>query len=305
MKRNVCKSYLIAGSILCSIIMPKTFELNGMGSPYNQISDKISYQLAQQQLTILLNRREIDDRDCKKIDNLINKIITVEGTNKKKFINTCFIASLFGPTSFYTYHAANKLIKLGANVNQTYIYYVANTKIERTNPLILAAKNCPSWVIGLLLLHGADIMALDSDDNTALIITAQKNKVEGAELLIQMLENNIHQQAQQRGIIPCSEALQQATDDWQSCPLEVIKHCITPFLPSDTTQYAMDIAKYINHQNNLGNTALIYAARNNHYPMVEYLLKNGANAELKNKSGLTAYDLATRDDIKKMLLQHM
>jgi ankyrin repeat protein len=45
----------------------------------------------------------------------------------------------------------------------------------------------------------------------------------------------------------------------------------------------------------------MYAAGNNHFPMVEYLLKNGANAGLKNKSGYSAYNLTTRDDIKKIL----
>ncbi len=301
MKQHTFKPLVIASSIFCSIIALDTRALNSMLLPYNQINDTLSYQLAQQQVMILLNRRDIEDRDYKKIDTLFNKMAYFDRITKEKFINICFIASLFGPLNFYTHHAVNKLIKLGANVNQTYTYYVAHTKIKRTNPLLLAAENRPASVIGLLLLHGADVMALDNDGNTALIMAARKNKFEAVDLLIQTLENNIHQRAQKRGLLPCSTALQQATDDWQNCPLEVINCCISPFLPSDATQYATDIAAYINHQNYLGNTALTYAATNNHYPMVEYLIKHGADARIKNKAGLTAYGYAGRDDIRKML----
>jgi hypothetical protein len=300
MKHNMHKSYLIAGSIFCSIIASDTHELSGMFSAYNQVNDSLSYQLAQQQLMILLNKRELESSDYK-INRLLDRMAYFDGLTKERFINICFTASLFGPLNFYTYHAIHKLIKLGADVNQMYTYYVANTKIKKTYPLILAAENRPASVVNLLLFHGADVMALDSDGNNALIMAVRKNKFEAADTLVQTVENNIHQQAQKHGAVSCSSALQQATDEWQDCPLEVMNYYIKPFLPADATQYTCDIASYINHQNNMGNTALIYAATNNHYPLVEYLLKHGSDARIKNKAGLTAYDYAARPDIRKML----
>jgi ankyrin repeat protein len=276
-----------------------TSRLFGM-LPYDYINNNISYQLAQQQLMILLNKEECSDRDYKKIDTLCDKISGADGITKPEFINICLIASLFDPRNFYTYHAIERLLKFGANVNQMYTYCVDN-RIKKTNPLLLATENRPAPVIGLLLLYGADIMALDSDGNTALIMAAQKKKFEVVELLIQALENNIHQQAKKCGLLSCSDALKQTADEWQVCPLDVINHCIAPFLPSNARQYVPYLAAYINHQNYLGNNALMYAAGNNHFPMVGYLLKNGADAGFKNKSEYSAYNLTTRDDIKKML----
>lgn len=304
MKHNMHKTYLIAGSIFCSVIALSTHELNGMFSAYNQVNDIPSYQLAQHQAMILLNKREAGYRDNKNIDILFDKMAYFDGITKEKFINICFIASLFGAPNSYNPHAIHKLIKLGANVNQPYTYYAANTESKKTYPLIFAAQNRPTAVVNILLFYGANVMTLDSDGNTALIMAVRKNKFEAADSLIQTVENNIHQQNKKRGILSGSAAVQEATDEWQDCPLELMDHCIKPFLPSDATQYATDLATYINHQNNLGYTALIYAAINNHYPMVEYLLKHGANARIKNERGLRAYDLTTRDDIRKMLLEH-
>ncbi len=54
----------------------------------------------------------------------------------------------------------------------------------------------------------------------------------------------------------------------------------------------MENRKYIDHQDNLGYTALMYASINGHVEIAKLLLENGADPTIKNNDGKTALILA-------------
>ena len=57
----------------------------------------------------------------------------------------------------------------------------------------------------------------------------------------------------------------------------------------------------INHRDKKGNTALILAAQNNKLDVVKALLKARANKKVKNKSGVSALDVAFDKDVQNFL----
>lgn len=54
----------------------------------------------------------------------------------------------------------------------------------------------------------------------------------------------------------------------------------------------MEDKEYINYQDSLGYTALMYASMNGHMEIVKLLLENGADTSIKNNDGKTALILA-------------
>ena len=59
----------------------------------------------------------------------------------------------------------------------------------------------------------------------------------------------------------------------------------------------------INKQSNTGFTPLMLAAHNDEIEVVKELLKAGANKKLKANNGETAYDYASKEEIKAALLR--
>ncbi|KAL7111916.1 hypothetical protein ACP275_05G119400 [Erythranthe tilingii] len=55
--------------------------------------------------------------------------------------------------------------------------------------------------------------------------------------------------------------------------------------------------------NRKGMTAIHYAAQGSNVELVKYLLKKGANKNSKNKAGKSAIDLASSDEIRKLLVE--
>ena len=82
-------------------------------------------------------------------------------------------AALQGDTSL-----AQVLIKAGANVK-------AATRLNATQPLLLAAENGSTAVVRALLGAGADANAADSNGTTALMLAAAAGDPEGVRLLVQ------------------------------------------------------------------------------------------------------------------------
>ncbi|KAL2234606.1 UNVERIFIED_CONTAM: hypothetical protein Sindi_1192800 [Sesamum indicum] len=63
-------------------------------------------------------------------------------------------------------------------------------------------------------------------------------------------------------------------------------------------------AASVKSSNRKGMTALHYAAQGSNLELVKYLLKKGANRDLKNKAGNTAVDLASSEEIRKILIEY-
>lgn len=60
----------------------------------------------------------------------------------------------------------------------------------------------------------------------------------------------------------------------------------------------MAMTSALNQVDNLGNTALIYAAKNNSYVILDMLIKAGANVNIANPHGLTPLECAVREGHK-------
>jgi hypothetical protein len=101
---------------------------------------------------------------------------------------------------------------------------------------------------------------------TAIILAAQNNDLATLRSLINP-----------RYLSVCDVA-GAALMEWPQCPEDVFSFCIQPFFD------------LINVQDRYGNTALMYAAQDNNYHMVKYLLQCGADKSIKNKNNEIAAD---------------
>ena len=71
----------------------------------------------------------------------------------------------------------------------------------------------------------------------------------------------------------------------------------------DTVQLLINREADVEEDNYGGNTALMCAAANGHLTVVQYLVDQGARLNAKdNFSGRTALDLASKDEIKNILI---
>lgn len=145
-------------------------------------------------------------------------------------------------------------------------------------------------LIQFLLEKGANPQDVDEMNNNALMVAVAHNQVDIARLLIDHA----------RRIIPAifERGHIQTTSYLHTLPQD-LKKLTTEYLKSD-------FYKFINHANDDGNTALIFAAnnKNKNKEMVKLLLENGADLSIANKEGKTALDIAKSNgsaEIVKML----
>ncbi len=71
--------------------------------------------------------------------------------------------------------------------------------------------------------------------------------------------------------------------------------------------YLLQLSTPIDHQDNIGNTALFWASEDGDYDMVAYLLDKGASVDIRNGRGLTPVMTAARAgylDILELLIDH-
>ncbi len=71
----------------------------------------------------------------------------------------------------------------------------------------------------------------------------------------------------------------------------------------ETAEMLLDAGANISRQDNRGRNALMIAASRGHAQMVSFLIGRGAKTDTKDKSGKSAYDLATNDDLRALLTQ--
>lgn len=195
-----------------------------------------------------------------------------------------------------------KLIVSGADVNSFYnptdksdpqhellpVAQKINAWGINQTPLMLAVKAMNIPVIALLKNYGADLTIQDNDGNTALILAVKTRSMQSFDIVKTLVDPK-----EKAEHVSFSEALQVAKEDWQECPLDVLNFCIKPFFDNG-----------INIQNKNGDTALMYAAKNQDYASVNYLIENGADTRLQNNEGKTAFELAPIDTPVKGLLSH-
>jgi ankyrin repeat protein len=120
--------------------------------------------------------------------------------------------------------------------------------------------------------------ARDSSGNTALMLAASKGNVSAVRKLSQAGCDIFSQN--RRG----QTALHRSVSRGQ---MDVVEELLLICKPLDRKVRI----KFVNTQDIEGNTALHYASLENNQEMGQYLLRNGADREVRNKQGKTFYEL--------------
>ncbi len=197
---------------------------------------------------------------------------------------------------------AECLIKAGAKVS------IAN-KDGKTALLAAcnASRSCNSGLAELLLEHGADANQTDTDEETPLMLVAQTDhspsddpsKVD--EQAVDLAESLLKHGADVNAKHPSG-----FTALMSACNSEGFAG---PFCKRHLAHLLISHGARVNDVNNEGESALMcLAGVTNDDPInsadvaiAEDLLKHGANPALKNKSGLTALDIARKNKLKRLV----
>ena len=139
----------------------------------------------------------------------------------------------------------------------------------------------------------ASLTAQDSQGNTALILATKNicgDSMNSFEIVKMLVSSNI---------ISSPKALKIAAQCWPQCPKDIFDFYVGSFLSNDIND--INDISVINIQNNMGNTALMYAAKCKDYGIVKHLIANGADTTLKNNLDQTAFELAPDGPVKGLL----
>jgi len=213
---------------------------------------------------------------------LVNALANKEYDRATRMINNGaevnFLGSLdFSPlmTSIGNIEIMELLLSKGADVN-------LKNKMNIT-ALTIAVINNDITSTEFLLNHNADVIIASTINNMTPLMFALQNK---NDKIVNMLNRNV----KDINILDAhgnTALLIAITVD--SLNMKVIKKLVT-----DTNQ--------INIFNNFGVSPLFKAVFLDHIELVDYLLKNGADVNLKNNDGLSVLEVASkmRDNSKKM-----
>jgi quinoprotein dehydrogenase-associated probable ABC transporter substrate-binding protein len=171
---------------------------------------------------------------------------------------------------------AKALIELGADVN------LAN---DGMTPLIAALMRDHVPTVKVLLDHGAKLEEAGPDGIRPLALALTERKYEAAKAMLDA------------GADPNATSGQEALTPLmivaaQTGPAEGAMFKPGSTRPTDIAKELIDHKADVNAQSSTGMTALMIAAAHNSPPMIGLLMDAGADAELKNKQGQTARDIA-------------
>jgi len=153
--------------------------------------------------------------------------------------------------------------------------------------LIENVKNKDIEAIKHSIKIGANVNARDEDGKTGLMIACEKGNFEIVNLLINEyakldLRDN-------KGRTALHYACLQSN-------LRIVSSILSKNFGN------RKFKKRINRIDKEGNTPLILAVQNNYYFIVNYLLINKANKNVKNKEGKDAFDFAKKNDNVKVMV---
>lgn len=205
--------------------------------------------------------------ELKKLANSNSKVLEQRDIQK----NTPFLLAV----KLNKKQIINYLLKQKININ-------AQNNIGLT-PLIYTAKNNESSLMKKLLAKGASLKLKSINDIEALGYAIKYQNYSIFHLLIKLTNKNKKYTNKQ-------ELLVKACFDGKISPLKKL-------LTNDID---------INFRYYLGFTLLMFAANSGNQPIVEYLIKNGANVNQKNNMNDTALRMATVTNLRtvKILIKH-
>jgi quinoprotein dehydrogenase-associated probable ABC transporter substrate-binding protein len=171
---------------------------------------------------------------------------------------------------------AKALIELGADVN------LAN---DGMTPLVAALMRDHVPTVKVLLDAGAQLEEPGPGGVTPLALALTERKYESAKALIDG-GANVNATSGEEALTPLMIVAA------QTGPAEGAMFRPGSARPTDVAKDLLDHKAEVNAQSSTGMTALMIAATHNSPPMIGLLMDAGADAELKNKQGQTARDVA-------------
>lgn len=184
-----------------------------------------------------------------------------------------------------------------------------------TRALFAAIKKGKLDIALLLIVHGADINHLSSDNETPLIaaMLADKLDIFGWLLSVDSLEVNKKDEGKQSCLMLAMKhckikALELLLTHPELVLDDTSNHGFSPLMYGVIADFELGVNCLINdqrlsgldRQDATGDTALIMAARQSNSTIVALLLAVGARTDFKNQEGKSAYDIA--NDIDKTLI---
>ncbi len=176
----------------------------------------------------------------------------------------------------------NMLIECGA-------FDVLNQNV--INSLIAASVAGHAETVALLIEKGARINVSDLNGNTPLMASAKNGHVETIKIL---LKNGAYINARNGD---GQNALMLASENGHA---EVVKILFEKKILLNQETFP-NKAIYVDVRKHDRQTALMLASKKGHVAVVEILLENGADVHAKDRNGRTALDLATDENVKKIL----
>lgn len=137
------------------------------------------------------------------------------------------------------------------------------------------------------ILNGANVNACNEEGKTCLMISCEKGNYKMIELFLK--ENVKIDLRDNSGKTALHYACMQSN-----------LRIVSSILSRDFGK--RKFRKRINRIDKDGNTPLHLAVQNNHYFIVNYLLLNKANKNIKNKEGKDAFDIAKKNDNVKLMV---
>lgn len=234
------------------------------------------------------------------------------GKNSQETLNDALWALCEARPKPDTLKIAQLLLDSGAQVNSQAGFY-------NTTPLHGAAQNGSLELVKLLVSKGAKVNAVDKEFSMPLAEAVQADNLEIAKFLLEHGADKTINHADtkfQTAIFKARSAKMAQllianganVSESDKKGLSVLLHAVANYLDFDLLKVLLQKGADINEQDKSGTTALLWAGQHPYESddknCVQFLLENGANANVANNQGETPLLVAEKLEVLQALLAH-